>query len=213
MNRLIFITGGARSGKSTFAEELAIKINKSYENDKPVAYIATAMVTDDEFRERIEEHKNRRGKEFVTFEEPMDIGSKAEYAYAEHNVILVECLTTWLGNIYFNEPKLKEMLVRSNVNNLVSLFTGKLDPLKKLESYNDFILGKEEQLPVEELFINQDEKNKTLIVVSNELGSGLVPAEKESREFRDDLGNINKTMAANSHYVYITVSGLPVRIK
>lgn len=212
MNRLIFVTGGARSGKSTFAEELAKEINNSYPEKSPIAYIATGEAMDKEFEKRIEDHKTRRGKDFTTYEEPMDIGSKVEFAYNGHNVIIVECLTTWLANVYFKEPELKTMLVKSNVHNMISLFTGRLDVLKKLENIKDSLTDKNEN-SLEQLFENKNMRDKTLILVSNEIGMGVVPENKMSREFRDDLGSINKLAALNSHYVFNCVSGIPTRIK
>lgn len=212
MNRLIFVTGGARSGKSTFAEELAKKINQTYPEKSPIAYIATGEVMDEEFKERIEQHQKRRGSEFVTYEEPMDIGSKVEFAYTNHNVIMVECLTTWLANVYFKEPELKDMLIKSNINNMISLFTGKLNPIRKIEDIKDY-LSSELKPESEKLFENKDKRDKTLILVSNEIGMGVVPENKMSREFRDQLGGVNKLAALNSHYVFNCVSGIPVRIK
>lgn len=212
MNRLIFITGGARSGKSTFAEELAKKINNSYPEKNMIAYIATGEVMDDEFKKRIEEHQKRRGADFLTFEEPLDIGSKVEFSYPNHNVIIVECLTTWLANLYFREPELKDMLIKSNLNNMISLFTGKLNPITKIENIVSF-LSDEFVVPSEQLFENHNLKDKTLIVVSNEIGLGVVPDNKMSRDFRDELGRINKITALNAHYVFQCVSGIPNRIK
>jgi len=212
MNRLIFITGGARSGKSTFAEELAKEINKTYPEQIPIAYIATGEVMDEEFKERIEEHKKRRGKEFSTYEEPLDIGSKVEFAYSNHNVIMLECLTTWLSNVYFKEPELKEMLIKSNINNMISLFTGKLDPVQKIDNVKTYLTDQIE-ITTDKLFDNKDKRDKTLILVSNEIGLGVVPENKMSREFRDKLGGINKVAALNSHYVFNCVSGIPVKIK
>lgn len=212
MNRLIFITGGARSGKSTFAEELAKQINKSYPEDRMIAYIATGEAVDDEFKKRIEDHQKRRGKDFLTLEEPLDIGSKVEFAYANHNVIMVECLTTWLANLYHKEPELKEMLVKSNIHNMISLFTGKLDPLNKIDDIKTY-LNKSIDKSSEELFANDNSNDKTLIIVSNEIGLGVVPDNKMSRDFRDDLGAINKKVAINAHYVFHCVSGIPNRIK
>ena len=212
MNRLIFITGGARSGKSTFAEDLAKEINNSYPDKKLIAYIATGEGMDEEFKTRIEEHQKRRGSEFLTLEEPLDIGSKVEFAYPNHSVIIVECLTTWLANMYWKDPELKDMRVKSNTQNMISLFTEKLDPVKKIESVKSFLTNNQ-NLSTEKLFENENLRDKTLIVVSNEIGQGVVPDNKMSRDFRDDLGAVNKKMALNAHYVFHCVSGIPTRIK
>lgn len=93
MSKKIFITGGARSGKSSFALKEASGIS----GEK--AYIATAEALDEEMRERIEQHKNQRGKDWDTYEEPLRISDVIKKIESRYDVIVVDCLTMWISNI------------------------------------------------------------------------------------------------------------------
>jgi len=90
------VLGGARSGKSFFAERLALGLSKN------PAYIATAGRGDAEMTRRIKQHRKRRGKNFVTFEEPLKLAETIEVAARAHKIILVDCLTLWLSNLMFS---------------------------------------------------------------------------------------------------------------
>ncbi|MGB9715350.1 MAG: bifunctional adenosylcobinamide kinase/adenosylcobinamide-phosphate guanylyltransferase [Thermodesulfovibrionales bacterium] len=92
--KIIFITGGARSGKSRFALKLASAISSIRK-----AYIATAEALDGEMKERIEDHKRQRGDEWVTYEEPLSIANVLEEIEGRYSVILIDCLTLWLSNL------------------------------------------------------------------------------------------------------------------
>lgn len=94
--KMIFITGGAKSGKSSFAMAEAAKIKGKK------AYIATAEALDDEMRERIERHRKQRGNGWKTFEEPVKISGVIRKINGEYKVIVVDCLTLWLSNIMMN---------------------------------------------------------------------------------------------------------------
>jgi adenosylcobinamide kinase / adenosylcobinamide-phosphate guanylyltransferase len=91
-NKLIFITGGARSGKSSFALKEASKIPGAK------AYIATAEAFDEEMRERIENHKKQRAKDWDTFEEPIKVADVMQKIKAKYNLVIIDCLTLWLSN-------------------------------------------------------------------------------------------------------------------
>ncbi|MFZ6016382.1 MAG: bifunctional adenosylcobinamide kinase/adenosylcobinamide-phosphate guanylyltransferase [Nitrospirota bacterium] len=93
MQKIIFITGGARSGKSTFAFTEASKISGKK------AYIATAEALDEEMQLRIENHKRQRGDDWITYEEPLKIANVIKKIKGEYNVIIIECLTLWLSNL------------------------------------------------------------------------------------------------------------------
>src|SRR4051812_32407290 len=95
--RLILILGGARSGKSTFAERLAAS------NDRSVAFIATATASDSEMRERIARHRASRPREWHTLEEPLDLVGAVQQASLLADVLLLDCMTLWLGNILLQE--------------------------------------------------------------------------------------------------------------
>jgi len=94
MTRIILITGGQRSGKSVYAEQLALQLSPS-----PV-YLATAQVWDDEFRERVRRHQERRGPQWTNIEEPMKLSSHD----LTGRVVVVDCITLWLTNYFFFVP-------------------------------------------------------------------------------------------------------------
>ena len=95
MARTIFITGGARSGKSVFAEKLALEFGGS------LCYLATAQALDDEMEERIGLHRERRGEQWHTLEEPLDLSRVLKESDGRYQVILVDCITLWLSNLLF----------------------------------------------------------------------------------------------------------------
>lgn len=94
--RITLIGGGTRSGKSTFATELALRLGEQR------AFVATATMSDDEMKARIERHRLDRGREFVTFEEPIALADRLE-ALAGHDVVVVDCLTHWLSNLLIRD--------------------------------------------------------------------------------------------------------------
>ena len=97
--KIVFITGGARSGKSSFAMAEASRINGKK------AYIATAEALDEEMRQRIENHKRQRGNDWVTYEEPLKIAEVIKEIEGKYSVILIDCLTLWLSNLFMNNKK------------------------------------------------------------------------------------------------------------
>lgn len=109
--KIIFIIGGARSGKSNFALEEASKIPGKK------AYIATAEALDEEMRKRIEEHKKKRGEEWDTYEEPLKIGDVVRKIEGEYSVIVIDCLTLWLSNLMHTEFEVHE-----TINGLIDIF-------------------------------------------------------------------------------------------
>jgi adenosylcobinamide kinase/adenosylcobinamide-phosphate guanylyltransferase len=100
--KLVFITGGARSGKSIFALKEASKISGNR------AYVATAEALDEEMRKRIEEHKKQRGKDWETYEEPLKIAHLVENIKGRYSVILIDCLTLWLSNLMHSKLNIEE---------------------------------------------------------------------------------------------------------
>ncbi len=100
--KIVFITGGVRSGKSSFALKEASKIP-----GKKV-YIATAEALDEEMRERIEDHKRKRGKDWDTHEEPISIADVIKNIEDRYNIIVIDCLTLWLSNLFLNNKNVKK---------------------------------------------------------------------------------------------------------
>jgi len=168
---LRLILGGARSGKSAYAEQLVQ--NSGF----PVLYIATAPVIqgDDDWQARIEKHKARRPKMWTTVEEPLDIVAVLQAAGKIKQCVLVDCLSLWLSNVLF---------AKRDVN-------------------------VEIQLLCEGLSQCQHE----LVLVSNELGMGLVPDSKLGRDFRDAQGVLNQHLAKIADHVQWVVAGLPLTLK
>jgi adenosylcobinamide kinase/adenosylcobinamide-phosphate guanylyltransferase len=168
--KIIFITGGTRSGKSSFAMAETSRINGKK------AYIATAEALDEEMRQRIENHKRQRGNDWVTYEEPLKLAEVIKEIEGKYSVILIDCLTLWLSNIMHTDLNIKaeiEHLISSLVTCRFSL----------------------------------------VIIVSNEVGMGIVPYNELSRKFRDMAGLLNQKIAETSDEVYIVVAGIPVKIK
>lgn len=191
--RLILILGGARSGKSVFAERLAVSSGRT------VAFIATATAGDDEMRARIARHRASRPREWHTIEEPLDLARAVRQAYKLADVSLLDCVTLWLGNMVSQEPGqresgdkgIEELRITSNLFDELSL--------KQVEAL----------LAV----VQSAEPNKTLIVVSNEVGLGVVPAYPLGRVYRDTLGYVNQRLARTADRVYLMVAGMAVDIK
>jgi adenosylcobinamide kinase / adenosylcobinamide-phosphate guanylyltransferase len=185
--RLILVLGGARSGKSTFAEELAANSQRS------VAYIATATASDEEMQARILRHRAQRPQAWHTLEEPLDLEGVVRRASSLADVLLLDCLTLWTSNwlmqqtgIDWNEQVVAEMLFAENA-------------LKEVESMLHVLRA----LPA----------HKMLIVVSNEVGAGLVPEYALGRAYRDTLGYVNQHLARAAERVYLLVAGIAVDLK
>jgi adenosylcobinamide kinase / adenosylcobinamide-phosphate guanylyltransferase len=196
---LILILGGARSGKSTFAERLATNSGRTASSAGSVAFIATATADDDEMRARIARHRASRPPEWHTIEEPLDLAGAVGQAYKLADVLLLDCVTLWLGNMLTqdsgqrdsdNEGK-EELHITSN------LFDEQ--PLQQIEAL----------LAV----VQSAGQNKTLIVVTNEVGLGIVPAYPLGRVYRDTLGYVNQRLAQAADRVYLMVAGIAVDIK
>ena len=118
MGKIILVTGGARSGKSKFAEDLALKIGEGR-----AAYIATAQIFDSEMAERVKIHKSRRGNNWITFESPFNADKSITYAAQNFNAILFDCITIYLSNFLCNENLDDEKLFANFeklINNLIT---------------------------------------------------------------------------------------------
>ena len=188
--RLILILGGARSGKSTFAERLAAS------GGRPVAFIATATASDVEMLERIARHRASRPKGWHTLEEPLELARAVRQAAELADVVLLDCVTLWLGNVLLQAPGQDEQ------------GEGALYTTSRL--FDEGALKECEALFT---VLKSLGPNKTLIVVTNEVGLGIVPAYPLGRLYRDTLGYINQRLAEAADRVYLMVAGLAVDIK
>lgn len=186
--RLILILGGARSGKSAFAEQWAAS------SGKQVVYIATATAGDGEMAERIARHRRSRPDDWQTVEEPLDLARGVRSAGARGDVLLLDCMTLWLSN-WMAQPSSVALLVEGRSSSLV--------PDESALRAVDALLKSLAALGPE----------KVLLVISNEVGSGIVPPYPLGRVYRDTLGYVNQRLAQAAEQVYLLVAGVSIKIK
>ena len=179
----ILIIGGARSGKSNFAQELALK------SAQPVLFVATAEAGDEEMRQRIEEHQKVRPATWSTLEATTHIGSQVLKKIGKAQTVVVDCITLLINNI-FNQYS---------------------DPSG--EQIDAPLIEKEVMAEIGELVDCINQINANFIIVTNEVGLGLVPANRMSRLYRDLLGRANQIMAQRADEIYLMVTGTPLPIK
>jgi adenosylcobinamide kinase/adenosylcobinamide-phosphate guanylyltransferase len=183
---LILVTGGARSGKSTFAEYLAS------ERGEKVLYLATAIPVDDEMKARIGAHRAARPDQWKTIERYKGFEELAyDPDFLEAETLLLDCVTIMISNI-----------ILDSALDFDECGTEELDALED-----------EVAREVEELIDLAEEYGKVLIAVTNELGMGLVPTYRLGRIFRDMAGRMNQYLAQRAGHVYFLVSGLPLQLK
>lgn len=168
MGKSILITGGARSGKSAFAERTTLALGR------PAIYVATAEPRDDEMKDRISRHQARRGPEWTTLAEPLALCEVLKSSDGEAPR-LVDCLTLWLTNLILAERNWKE-----EVGALTRLLPTLVAPV---------------------------------ILVTNEVGLGIVPENRLAREFRDAAGTSNQRIAEACDELWFCVAGYPLRVK
>ena len=180
---IILGSGGARSGKSEFAEQLALSLKGRK------AYVATGQAFDDEMKDRIKKHKLRRGKEWITFEIPLHLHENWEQIKNVSDVILIDCLTMFTSNHVF---------AHGDINTQ--------EDANRIES----IILKELRLLLQEI---NNSNNKTVIFVTNEIGLGIVPENKLARYFRDITGRVNREVASAANKMYLTISGVTIELK
>ncbi|MBL6945592.1 MAG: bifunctional adenosylcobinamide kinase/adenosylcobinamide-phosphate guanylyltransferase [Rhodospirillales bacterium] len=168
-NDVTLIIGGARSGKSRFAESYALG-----KGLKPI-YVATSEIRDDEMRKRIQLHRESRDACWTTIEEPLRLAELIAREASSERVLLIDCLTLWLSN---------HLERKSDIS----------AEIKSLQAALNNTAG-----PV--------------VLVSNEVGQGIVPLNKLARTFRDEAGRMNQAVAATAQNVYAVVAGLTLPLK
>ncbi len=169
------ILGGARSGKSAYAERLAI------ESDLPVTYIATAQVYDSEFAQRISHHQQRRPAHWALVEEPFSLADALKQHAKPESCLLVDCLTLWLAQWICEDCKPPQD--------------------KSWENERQALLESLPSLPGE------------IILVSNEVGMGIVPLGEINRRFQDEQGRLNQVVAKVCDNAVFMAAGLPLSLK
>lgn len=178
---MILVTGGARSGKSSFGENLLKNLEK-------VLYIATSIPFDDEMKDRVKHHKEARPKHWHTLECYKDFDKKLYNKINNYNGIILDCITIMVTNIILEECK-------NNTN----------------EEFN--LAEKKVIKEIKELINILKNFNGKVVIVTNEVGFGIVPENKLSRYFRDIAGRVNQLLAKECENVYLVVSSLPMKIK
>jgi adenosylcobinamide kinase/adenosylcobinamide-phosphate guanylyltransferase len=170
-SKLILVLGGAASGKSQAALDLAGQAG-------PRAFVATGQALDREMAARIERHRAARSTDWETVEVPVDIAAWVSKHRHVYQTIMIDCITLWLSNM--RGLRLSDLAVAEATADL-------LHAIRTTRA--------------------------RVVIVSNELGLGLVPATKTVRAFRDLAGRVNQRVAAEADEVYLTISGLPLRLK
>jgi adenosylcobinamide kinase / adenosylcobinamide-phosphate guanylyltransferase len=178
MAKVTLITGGARSGKSAFALQTAIVRTSANR-----AFLATAQACDEEMAARIKAHRDERGPHFDTIEEPLALQKTLRKALSQYDIVLVDCLTVWLGN-----------LIHFHKNDY-----GAVD--NKAEGLVDFIADA------------ISSQNGDCVLVTNEVGWGIVPENAMARAFRDIAGRLNSRIGALAHEVVLVACGIPTFLK
>lgn len=180
MARIVLILGGARSGKSRFAQQLAERIGGA-----SVLFVATAKASDSEMARRIEAHRNSRPRTWDTLEQPMGLADALTAAPDRYEAVVIDCLTLLVSNVILScedrgDDQKTEKRMRQEAHALLAACR---------------------------------EHQGAVIIVTNEVGEGLVPDNRLGRVFRDLLGWTNQAVAAEADAVYLMVAGLPIEVK
>ena len=182
--RRVLILGGARSGKSRYGQRLAQEIGGS------VLFVATAEALDGEMERRIFEHRRKRPQGWRTLEAPVAVGRRIQPALGDAQVVLVDCVTLLVSNVL-----------------------GQLCPSENADDAGEALAEAAVHAEVAALVGVMRSSAASFLIVSNEVGSGLVPENRLGRLYRDLLGRANQSLAEAVDEVYLMVAGLPVRVK
>jgi adenosylcobinamide kinase/adenosylcobinamide-phosphate guanylyltransferase len=174
LNKIIFVLGGCRSGKSGYALETAQK----FSGNKKKVFIATCIPHDDEMKLRVARHQQERSRNWLTVEAPLHLPDAIVEAGNEADVLLVDCLTLWINNLMMENYDSEQVL--DQVQSLARAVSSAICPL---------------------------------ILVSNEVGTGIVPENELARLYRDLVGSTNQAVAECVDQVVWTVAGIPMTIK
>jgi adenosylcobinamide kinase/adenosylcobinamide-phosphate guanylyltransferase len=186
--KLLLVTGGARCGKSTFAE------NYAETSGREVVYVATCQGLDQEMKGRIAAHRRSRPSTWLTVEEHFLLDKVLlRYGRSLKRLLLVDCLTLWLTNVLLERVGFDgERLADEQVGQVVF----------------DYILARAKNIATLAAKVPAE-----VVLVTNEVGWGLVPENRLARLYRDLAGKVNQVFAAEADEVYMLVAGLPLRLK
>ncbi len=183
---ITLVLGGARSGKSAYAEQMAAQC--AQQMMQPVVYLATATAGDAEMAARIAHHRARRPAAWRTVEAPLDLAGALQRHAAANTCVLVDCLTLWLSNLLFD-------------GGTHYPDNGPVDPGPQFAQRRDALLEVLLHLP------------GNIILVSNEIGFGVTPMGAVSRFFIDEAGRLHQRIATVAQQVRLIVAGCPVAVK
>lgn len=169
--KILLVTGGSRSGKTAYSLERAMP----FENR---IYLATAEAIDDEMHDRIARHQKERGENFRTVEESLDLAGALSRIPTGTDVVLIDCMTVWLGNLMHKNGE-------------------------QAEPYSE----------VHEFIQALKNPPCNIIVVTNEVGSGIIPHDAMTRSYRDHAGWLNQDIAQVADEVVLVACGLPLALK
>lgn len=186
MAKIVLITGGARSGKSTFGEELA------YAAGDKILYVATAKAIDEEMKDRIKRHRERRPDAWDTLEAYRGLGEILPQRSKDYDAILLDCVTIMSTNLIFDDPCMLQEEV----------------PFAEMLRVEEDLMAE-----IDRLIASFSSLNCDLFLVTNEVGMGLVPEYPLSRFYRDALGRVNQKLGRAADEVWLVVSGIPMQVK
>lgn len=190
MMKIVFVIGGIRSGKSSYACQQAKKIA----GDKNVTYIGTGIAKDEWMKEKIKKHKILRPEKWQTIEEPLNLIFAFNRIQDKTKIVIIDCINFWLFNAMTKKWS-KEKIIR-DINIFFSL-------IKKIKFF-----------PRDKLRVQHNKDLKVCYVISNEVGLSLIPATKIGQKFQDMLGEINKLIATRyADEVKLLVAGIPLKLK
>jgi adenosylcobinamide kinase / adenosylcobinamide-phosphate guanylyltransferase len=183
LKKIILLLGGARSGKSRFAQEYA------WRNGGKVFFVATATAGDEDMRLRIAKHKKDRPSQWRTLEATTEIGTEIEASAGDAELIIIDCITMLVNNIFSRYDE------------------------KQFDTISNTTLEKEVITEIEQLQKCLKKVDASFLIISNEVGLGLVPDNRMGRLYRDILGRANQMLAQTADEVYLLVAGIPMRVK
>jgi adenosylcobinamide kinase/adenosylcobinamide-phosphate guanylyltransferase len=185
---ITLVIGGARSGKSAWADQFARK------SGRQVLYVATATAGDDEMAERIAAHRSRRPSHWRTIEEPDNLLHAVQANATPGDAVVVDCLTLWVSNVLLKgiDPERDADMM----------------PLAAWTAIEASVVNE-----AQALLTDARDRDLTLILVSNEVGMGVVPATSVGRHYRDILGRLNQVVGSASDSLILMVAGLAVDLR
>lgn len=183
MKKTVFLLGGARSGKSFYAQELAKQMAEA------VLFVATATAGDEDMHRRIKKHQQDRPQEWHTLEAPFEVGKQIEDTVEDEELVIIDCLTLLVNNIFCRHDE------------------------TQFDNIEDSLLEKEVITEIKAIISCIKKVDASFIIVSNEVGLGLVPDNRMGRLYRDILGRANQMIGQAADEVYLMVAGIPLRVK